>query len=81
MGQRVAGGERGQRQCGGDGLVKLACFAQSSNQPMVRFCVRRIQSNGGSEGGRRFSGRAASQQVEAALKIRFGGLWIGYGHS
>ena len=84
MGQRVAGGERRQRQCGGDGLIDLACVPQGANETVVRLNLsRRIcgaSRDGGAKGRCRFSGKAHSEQVESPLAVHFGDLGIGSIH-
>jgi hypothetical protein len=88
VGQRVSGSEGGERQCGGYGLLKLACVAQGADEAVVRIdlclTVLRGSGDGGTKGFDRFGRRAGSEQIETALVRglgrRFGSGSFGFCH-
>jgi len=80
MGQRIVRRKRCERQCSANGLFQPAGVAQCPDQAMMRLNVSRIGINGGAEGLGRFIGQPVSEQVEAALVVRFCASVAGRGH-
>lgn len=79
MGQRVVGSQSRERHGCADGPIKLSRIAQRANQPMMRFDVRRVGSDGGAERIRCLLGAAFGEQVEASLGVRVGCKQVSHG--
>lgn len=85
MGERIVGGERGERHGRSDGLVELAGVAQDADEAVMRFDeAQSVGLPAGCDGGAKspggFGGRVCGEQVEAAIAEGFGGGWIRIGH-
>lgn len=72
VGERILGSQCSKCHRCGYGTVKLAGVAKSTHQPVVRFSVRRVGSNGGAKCLDGFGRRAGSEQFNAAVAHRFG---------
>lgn len=65
--ERIIGRERGEGQGGRNGIFELACIAQRSHEPMVRFEVFRIRIDRLTKSGDRFARTPGSEQIHATL--------------
>ena len=80
VGQRVAGGERGEGKRCGDGLLQPSGVAESADEAVVGFKQRRVGGNGSAKGLCGFSRGAGGEQIDSALGEGFCVVGAGMGH-
>jgi hypothetical protein len=79
VGKRISRRERSERHGSGDGLVKLSCVAQRTNQAVMSFNVGWAGGDGSLKGLGRFRRPAGSEKIESPVRKRVGGGKIGHG--
>jgi hypothetical protein len=79
VGKRISRCERSERHRRGDGLVKLPCVAQRTNQAVMRFNVDWVGHNRVLKGLGRFRRPTLSEKIESTVRKRVGGRKIGHG--
>lgn len=63
VGEGVLGSERGERECGADGLLEMAGVAEGADETVVGLVVVEVGGDGGAEGAGGFVGTAGGEQV------------------